>query len=95
MLITDEWMGFASERKTLRVSSPQGIQRSTYFVSMPARYGIFIMIIFALEHWLASETTFVIRILLFSDVNFSFASETQANFSLAPGLIGKTALSLQ
>jgi hypothetical protein len=40
MLVGDEWSRFATHRKTLRVTHPRGIQRSTYFVSMPYKYSI-------------------------------------------------------
>lgn len=61
MLVAEEWSGFAADRKTLRVSAPVGIQRSQYSLSMPMRYAIPMMIVFAIEHWLLSQSTFIIR----------------------------------
>ena len=46
-------------RKTLRVSAPEGIQRSSYFVSMPWRYGIPLISAMSILHWLASQSVFV------------------------------------
>lgn len=47
-------------KKPLRVSVPEGIQRSTYFVSMPLRYGIPLQSSTALLHWLISQSIFVL-----------------------------------
>lgn len=46
-------------RKTLRVSAPEGLQRSSYFVSMPWRYGIPLISAMSLLHWLISQSVFV------------------------------------
>jgi hypothetical protein len=35
MLISDKWSRFATERKTVRVTHPSGIQCSTFFLSLP------------------------------------------------------------
>lgn len=40
MLLADEWSGHAKERKTLRVTSPIGQQRSTYRLQLPYKYSI-------------------------------------------------------
>lgn len=47
-------------RKTLRVSAPVGIQRSSYFISMPLRYGIPLIATMSLLHWLISQSLFVV-----------------------------------
>ena len=62
MLVSDEWAGYYKTRKTLRVSFPEGIQRSSYFVSMPLRYGIPLTISMALLHWTVSQSVFVVRV---------------------------------
>ncbi|KAI0186899.1 hypothetical protein EV127DRAFT_410850 [Xylaria flabelliformis] len=49
-------------RKTLRVSEPIGIQRSSYFISVPFRYGIPLNLFSALLHWLISQSFFISRI---------------------------------
>ena len=60
LLVSEEWGGYAVERKTLRVSHPKGIQRSTYFISMPLKYGIPLMIGNASLHWLVSQSMFLV-----------------------------------
>jgi len=47
-------------KKALRVSAPEGIQRSSYFVSMPWRYGIPLIAGTSILHWLISQSLFVI-----------------------------------
>lgn len=61
MLVADEWNNFIRERKTLRLSSPRGIQRSSYFLSLPYRFAIPLMIASITIHWLISESVFVIQ----------------------------------
>ena len=73
-LVAGELVGFAKTRKLLRVSAPVGIQRSIYFVSKPAKYGIPLMITIGLLHWTVSESLFVICI----DRYYSNGAETIA-----------------
>ncbi|KAI1325094.1 hypothetical protein F5Y16DRAFT_278388 [Xylariaceae sp. FL0255] len=55
-------MHLEKNRKTLRVSEPVGIQRSSYFISLPLKYGIPLYASSALLHWLASQSLFLARI---------------------------------
>lgn len=63
MLVSDEWAGYQKTRKTLRVSFPEGIQRSSYLISMPLRYGIPLTVSMALLHWTVSQSVFVVRVI--------------------------------
>ena len=59
---TQNWLSPEPEprvRKTLRVSAPEGIQRSSYFVSMPWKYGIPLISSMSVLHWLISQSVFV------------------------------------
>ena len=40
MHLSKEWASYASDRKTLRTSQPRGLQRNTYFLSLPGRFSI-------------------------------------------------------
>jgi len=60
MHVAEEWNGYATERKTLRVSHPEGIQRSSYFISLPFKYGIPMMILITTLHWLISQSVFLV-----------------------------------
>lgn len=50
------------QRKTLRVSEPVGIQRSSYFISLPLKYGIPLYASSGVMHWLVSQSLFLARI---------------------------------
>lgn len=57
-----EWAQFASTRRTLRVSKPQGQQRSTYWLQLPYRYSVPLMGAMVLLHWLMSRGLFLASI---------------------------------
>ncbi len=63
ILVSEEWSGYQKTRKTLRVSFPEGIQRSSYFISMPLRYGAPLIISMAVLHWTVSQSVFVVRVI--------------------------------
>lgn len=62
MLVAHEWASYLNERKPLRVTSPRGGQRDTYWLNVPFRYAIPMTIISGLFHWLASQSVFMVRI---------------------------------
>jgi hypothetical protein len=62
MLVAHEWASYLNERKPLRVTSPHGKQRDTYWLNVPFRYAIPMTIISGLFHWLASQSVFMVRI---------------------------------
>ena len=62
MVAGHEWTQFAKQRKTLRVTSPVGAQRSTYWLQLPYRYSLPLVILSSLLSWLASQSLFVVKI---------------------------------
>ena len=62
MLTAKEWSAFAHQRKTLRVTSPVGNQRSTYWLQLPYRYGIPLLVMSAVLHWLVSQSLFLVQV---------------------------------
>ena len=62
MLLTDEYNDFAVARKTLRVSEPQGKQRSSYFLQLPYRYALPLMAASGGLQWLISQCLFLVQI---------------------------------
>lgn len=60
MLLAKEWNGYGVERKALRVSSPTGLQRTTYHLQLPYRYGLPLLIVAALLHWIVSQSLFLV-----------------------------------
>ena len=61
MLVAWEWSKYSSHRKALRVSIPTGMQRSTYFLTVPYKYGVPLMAVSTLLQWLLSQAVFLIR----------------------------------
>lgn len=62
MVVAFEWSTYMSTRKPLRVSSPIGQQRDTYWLNIPFRYAIPMTIMSGLFHWLASQSIFLVQI---------------------------------
>ena len=69
MLLSREWRSYLTNRKSLRVSSPkQGSkQRTTYWLSLPYRYSIPLVIGAALLHWLISQSLFLVHVTALDD----------------------------
>jgi len=62
ILMGREWNQYAYYRKSLRVSDPAIGQRSTYWLHVPFQYGIPLMILSGLLHWLISQSLFLVRV---------------------------------
>jgi hypothetical protein len=61
-IIADELISFLREKKALRVSFPRNsLQRSSYFLSLPWRYALPLMIAFITLHWLVSQSVFTVQ----------------------------------
>jgi hypothetical protein len=61
MLSSREWSSFSKKKKPLRVSSHlQGQQRSRYFLQLPYRFSIPLIIISILMHWVLSQSLFLV-----------------------------------
>jgi hypothetical protein len=63
LFVAYEWDSFARKKKGLRVSAgPIGSQRSTYFLQLPYRIALPLMVISGLLHWLVSQSIFLVNI---------------------------------
>ena len=62
MLLSIEYSDYATARKGLRVSNPEGHQRSTYYLQLPYRYAVTLIALSALLHWLFSQSIFLVLI---------------------------------
>jgi hypothetical protein len=62
MLMGLEWSQYANKRKVLRVSYPTQLQRSTYRLQIPYRYGVPLMVLIGSTHLLISESIFIVRL---------------------------------
>ncbi|KAL2695258.1 hypothetical protein AAEP93_004011 [Penicillium crustosum] len=77
MLGAMEYNNYARNRKPLRVSWPRGAQRSTYYLSLPYRYSLPLLVASAVLHWLVSESLFFVQITPF-DINGEPISSSQS-----------------
>ncbi|KIM94380.1 hypothetical protein OIDMADRAFT_136348, partial [Oidiodendron maius Zn] len=60
MTLADEWARYATQRKAFHVSTPPTeAQRSSYFLSLPYRYVIPLIVLSTLLHWLISQSLFL------------------------------------
>ena len=88
MLAGFEWSRFAAHRKGLRVTSPNGSQRSTYWLQLPWTYSLPLGIASAVLHWLVSQSIFLVRIDVYDihhdlDPDASFSSCGYSAYALA------------
>ena len=66
MLAEYEWTRFAFFRKGLRVSKPRGEQRASFYLELPLRYGLPLVGVSSLLHWLVSQSLFFVRIMVYN-----------------------------
>lgn len=63
MLAAHEWSDFGRKRKGLRVSSePRGEQRARYFLQLPYRWSIPLILMSMTMHWMLSQSIFIVPI---------------------------------
>ncbi|KAH7062665.1 hypothetical protein B0J12DRAFT_564431 [Macrophomina phaseolina] len=62
MLVAREWARYYAARKPLRVTSPLGKQRSTYWLQLPYRYALPLTVMSGLLHWLVSQSLFMVSV---------------------------------
>jgi hypothetical protein len=87
MHLAHEYGGYAKERKSLRVTTPRGTQRSTYWLQLPYTYGVPLILASAVLHWLVSQSMFLARVSVWKDgVETSSSSSSAVGFSPAPML---------
>ncbi|KAK4499429.1 hypothetical protein PRZ48_009943 [Zasmidium cellare] len=86
LLLGKEWSDFARQRKALRVTTRRGAQRSTYWLQLPYRYSIPLLVILATLHWVISQSLFLARIAYYFDgVPFGQdADVSSVGYSLGP-----------
>ncbi|SCO80827.1 uncharacterized protein FRV6_05040 [Fusarium oxysporum] len=63
MAAAEEWSGYGNKRRSLRVSSnPRGEQRSRYFLQLPYRYSIPLLVASIMMHWMLSQSIFIVAV---------------------------------
>ncbi|KAB8253093.1 hypothetical protein BDV35DRAFT_375515 [Aspergillus flavus] len=68
MLASAEYSSYGTDRKPLRVTWPVkgSQQRSTYWLSVPYKYGIPVMILFMVIHWFVSQALYYVLLIPYS-----------------------------
>lgn len=60
----EEWSGYAHRRKPLRVISPSEEQRGSYYLQLPYRWSVPLLVCSGLLHWLVSQSIFLARVIV-------------------------------
>ncbi len=68
MIQGHEWTRYAHTRKPLRVTSPVGKQRSTYYLTLPYTYAVPLLCASGLMHWLVSQSLFLVQITFYNSM---------------------------
>ena len=87
MVSAAEWSRLAHYRQALRVTTPFGEQRSTYWLQLPWTYSIPLSIASGLMHWLVSASIFVARVEVF-DTYYEYSPGDIANQLSSDSLLG-------
>lgn len=90
MLAGREWMQFAAQRKPLRVTSPVGQQRSTYWLQLPYHYSLPLLALSSVLSWLASQSLFVVRVAVRDERGLLPPGSTISTCGYSPGAIAIT-----
>lgn len=61
-----ELLRYSTKRHGLRVTQPIRMQRSSYYLSLPYRFSIPLIIASAILHWLVSESFFLVRVITYA-----------------------------
>ena len=109
-LVGREWSNFGRHQQPLRVTRPHGEQKSTYWLNLPYRYGLPLMAVAILLHWLFSRAIFLVNVQFIdplqafnintetysdgTDENYSPTSITQCGWSPSAVIISIIAASL-
>ncbi|PVI07420.1 hypothetical protein DM02DRAFT_666754 [Periconia macrospinosa] len=89
-----DWTRFASRRQALRVSNPEpdSDQISTYWLSLPHRYSIPLLLASASWGWLVSQTLFILRYEIYDEILLelhpTFGSVHEKSLALGFSAIG-------
>ena len=62
MVLTREWSSYSGDRKGLRTTTPDGAQRSSFWLNLPYRFGLPLLVSSGLLHWLLSQSIFLAQI---------------------------------
>ena len=80
-------MTTAMSEKLLRVSEPRGAQRSTYYLSLPYRYIVPLLLSSAVLHWLVLQSSYYVRVISYDQWGSAGAMISTCGFSVVAMII--------
>jgi hypothetical protein len=71
MLAADEYSSYGASPKALRVTWPVkgSKQHSTYWLSIPYKYGVPVLVLYMILHWLISQSLFYLLVITYNPAN--------------------------
>ncbi|KAL8727544.1 MAG: hypothetical protein Q9166_005949, partial [cf. Caloplaca sp. 2 TL-2023] len=87
MLANHEWTQFAANRTLLRVTSPVGSQRSSYWLQLPYQYSLPLIALSSLLKWAASQSIFVVKLDVLDQTRNLQADKSILTCGYSPGAI--------
>jgi hypothetical protein len=76
MLAMQEFSRFSHRRRTLRVSSPVGAQRYTYWLQLPFTFSIPLLATSGVMHWFISQSIFLARVQIIDESGNKMTADT-------------------
>lgn len=86
MVLANEYSSYEVHRKPLRVTTPIGKQRTTYWLQLPYKYGAPVIVVSATLHWLVSQSIFLVRVEDYFEGKPEYKYEQGINYSSSVGL---------
>ena len=86
MFLASEYLDFSTTRKGLRVSIPKvdTAQRSTYFLQLPYRIALPLMVLSGVLHWLVSQSIFLAVVAEYASTGVLTSSVAVASCGFSP-----------
>ncbi|OQE39937.1 hypothetical protein PENCOP_c006G06082 [Penicillium coprophilum] len=83
MLAAAEYSSYGFERKALRVTWPikSSQQRSTYWLSIPYRYSVPVLLLYMTLHWTISQSIFYLEIVTYTVLDLKLWSTSSLGYS--------------
>lgn len=82
MLAGREITAFANQRKSLRTSAPKGKQRSTYFLQLPYRYSVPILVASIFNHWTVSQMFYLTETISYDIYGRRSGATNEVNYAV-------------
>jgi hypothetical protein len=86
MLAASEYSSYGATSKALRVTWPVkgSQQRSTYWLSIPYKYGVPILVLYMVLHWLISQSLYYLLLVTYNAANEPQSTVSSLGYSVGP-----------